>query len=127
MGSVITLHAVVLALTLALCAAYLLFILRPFKRYIAQETRRVAELLSQLPSEVDMDALLAATLMADLERGGAKTSAGAGNAGAPGAGGWEGAGKGGKVGGGSFKRSSAGAGAAPRAEMARVPSLKWQD
>jgi hypothetical protein len=31
---------------------YVLFLLRPFLKEIANETRRVAELLSQLPAEV---------------------------------------------------------------------------
>lgn len=66
MHSVITLHIVILVFILLLCASYILLMMRPFKRMVTQETRRIAELLSHLPSEVDMDALLASTLLADI-------------------------------------------------------------
>lgn len=64
--SVITLHIIILVFVLLLCATYIVAMLRPFKKEMAQETRRMAELLSHLPSEVDVDALLASTLLADL-------------------------------------------------------------
>jgi hypothetical protein len=38
--------------SLLLMGGYILLLLRPFLKEIANETRRVAELLSQLPAEV---------------------------------------------------------------------------
>jgi hypothetical protein len=40
--------------SLLLMGGYVLFLLRPFLAEIANETRRVAELLSQLPAEVSL-------------------------------------------------------------------------
>jgi hypothetical protein len=40
--------------SLLLMGGYVLFLLRPFLKEIANETRRVAELLSQLPAEVGL-------------------------------------------------------------------------
>jgi hypothetical protein len=52
MASVIGLHTAVCVLSLALMLGYLLLLLRPFLAESANETRRIAELLSQLPAEV---------------------------------------------------------------------------
>lgn len=64
--NVITLHIVVLVALLLLCVTYLAAMMRPFRRMVTQETRRIAELLNNLPSEVDVDTLLSATLLADV-------------------------------------------------------------
>lgn len=46
------LHAAVCAVTVGLVSSYLLFMLRPFLLTLTNESRRIAELLSQLPAEV---------------------------------------------------------------------------
>ncbi|KAJ9517430.1 hypothetical protein QJQ45_016809, partial [Haematococcus lacustris] len=51
-------HVVALVLTLLLMLGYLLFMRRPFLRDSLAETRRVAELLSQLPLEINVDDLV---------------------------------------------------------------------
>lgn len=54
LDSVVSLHIVMFVLILVLCFGYLALFLWPFMRDTANETRRIAELLSQLPAEVDM-------------------------------------------------------------------------
>lgn len=64
--SVAILHTTVFALTLGLVACYVLFMLRPFMSATKHEARRIAELLSQLPSELDVGGMMNKTLIADL-------------------------------------------------------------
>lgn len=56
-SSVLTLHIVVLVLLILLCGSYITFMLLPFMREATNETRRIAELLSELPQEVGMAGL----------------------------------------------------------------------
>ena len=52
LASMRTLQILLLVLTLLLLAGFVLFMLHPFVKLAGHETRRVAELLSQLPAEV---------------------------------------------------------------------------
>jgi hypothetical protein len=49
---ILALHISVFVATLVIISGFLLFMLRPFLGVIENETRRIAELLSQLPAEV---------------------------------------------------------------------------
>ncbi|KAJ9531692.1 hypothetical protein QJQ45_021837 [Haematococcus lacustris] len=60
---VIAVHVVGLVLTLLLLLAYLAFVLKPYLKETANETKRLAELLTQLPNEVDVEGLLRASLL----------------------------------------------------------------
>ena len=51
-------HIIAFIITILLYASYVLFMLRPFLRDAHSETRRVVELLSQLPPEVNVDDLV---------------------------------------------------------------------
>ncbi|KAL6764362.1 hypothetical protein V8C86DRAFT_1584387 [Haematococcus lacustris] len=51
------------ALTWVIMALFLLFVFRPFLNRVKNETKRVAELLSQLPAEVDVEGLVQRWLM----------------------------------------------------------------
>ncbi|KXZ48338.1 hypothetical protein GPECTOR_28g744 [Gonium pectorale] len=53
-----TLHIVVFAVSWALWAAYLWLLLRPYLQVSSTETKRVAELLSQLPTELDVEGMV---------------------------------------------------------------------
>ncbi len=55
-GQLITLHAVAFALTLVIVACFAIFMLRPLLAATAGETRRIAELLAQLPKDIDIEA-----------------------------------------------------------------------
>eukprot|EP00798_Chlamydomonas_sp_ICE-L_P028476 gene28476-31627_t len=57
-SSVRDLHIVAFALTVALMLAFLVFMLRPFLQDSSREQRRIAELLCQLPSEIEVETLL---------------------------------------------------------------------
>jgi hypothetical protein len=46
------LHVAVFGINLALVWLYVLLMLRPYLRTLSNESRRIAELLSQLPAEV---------------------------------------------------------------------------
>jgi hypothetical protein len=54
------LHAALLVVTIASVAAYFAAMLRPFVARVGKEGRRVAELLVQLPGEVDVETVVAA-------------------------------------------------------------------
>lgn len=41
--------------------AFLVSMLRPFLKHVSKESRRCAELLAQLPSELDVEGMIAAT------------------------------------------------------------------
>lgn len=51
-SSVVVLHIIMFTVTLVLTAGFLIFMCKPFLTAVEQETRRIAELLSQLPAEV---------------------------------------------------------------------------
>eukprot|EP00198_Chlamydomonas_reinhardtii_P011170 XP_001700507.1 predicted protein [Chlamydomonas reinhardtii] len=53
-----TLHTVIFAVSWVLWAAYLYFLLRPYLQVSSTETKRVAELLSQLPAELDVEGMV---------------------------------------------------------------------
>jgi hypothetical protein len=50
--TVVTLHIILFVFTLLLLGSYVLFMVLPFVKLTAYETRRLAELISQLPAEV---------------------------------------------------------------------------
>jgi hypothetical protein len=49
---VLTLHIVLFVLTVVLMSGYVFFMVLPFVKSTTYETRRIAELISQLPAEV---------------------------------------------------------------------------
>lgn len=55
---VLTLHVIGFVATWFIMISYLIFIMRPYLREASNETRRIAELLTQLPSDVDVEGLL---------------------------------------------------------------------
>ncbi len=55
---VLDLHIVALVVCCALGAIFLLFVLRPNLARVSAESKRVAELLSQLPPEMDVERML---------------------------------------------------------------------
>lgn len=60
---VLTLHIVGLVLVILVMLGFLIFIMRPFLSKARCETRRIAELLSQLPADIDVETLLQHALM----------------------------------------------------------------
>ena len=52
-----------------LAGIYILFMLLPFMQEAQTETRRIAELLSQLPPELDVESMVMRTLAATRPRG----------------------------------------------------------
>ncbi len=62
--SALTMHIVALALCVSLGIMFILFVQRPASRAVIAESRRVAQLFSCLPSEIDVEGFLASTLMA---------------------------------------------------------------
>ncbi len=64
-GQVSTLHAVGFALTLLIMLVFGVFMLRPLLTAASGETRRIAELLSQLPKEIDIEAVVQEVLAAE--------------------------------------------------------------
>mmetsp|Transcript_29312 Transcript_29312/g.64903 ORF Transcript_29312/g.64903 Transcript_29312/m.64903 type:complete len:145 (+) Transcript_29312:2787-3221(+) len=62
-SDVLTLHILALVFTLLIMAAYLLLLMRPYVRQATAETRRIAELLSQLPTDVDVEGLVKRALI----------------------------------------------------------------
>ena len=95
------LHITLLIAAVACMAAFFVLLLRPFIARVRKEGRRVAELLVQLPADLDLDVLVAA--LTDLSRAAAQPRAppagasGAWDALPPGMhrGGWSGGGPGG--------------------------------
>ncbi|GLC33063.1 hypothetical protein PLESTB_000374500 [Pleodorina starrii] len=61
-GKVRMAHIILFVLSLALCLLFLIFMFRPFIRRTAIEARQVAELLSQLPPEMDVEGLVASAM-----------------------------------------------------------------
>ncbi|GLI64845.1 hypothetical protein VaNZ11_008226 [Volvox africanus] len=61
-GKVRMAHIILFVLSLALAMVFLLFMFRPFIRRTAIEARQVAELLSQLPPEMDVEGLVASAM-----------------------------------------------------------------
>lgn len=55
-------HIVEFVLSSLILALYVLFVLRPFVAEVKMETRRMAELLSMLPVEVDVEGLVVKSL-----------------------------------------------------------------
>ncbi len=55
---VLTLHVVALVVCVTLGVMFLLFIMRPHFSRVTAESKRVAELLSNLPPEVDVEGLV---------------------------------------------------------------------
>mmetsp|Transcript_29309 Transcript_29309/g.64857 ORF Transcript_29309/g.64857 Transcript_29309/m.64857 type:complete len:2212 (+) Transcript_29309:218-6853(+) len=62
-ADVLTLHILALVFTLLIMAVYLLLLMRPHVKRATAETRRIAELLSQLPSHVDVVDLVRRALL----------------------------------------------------------------
>ena len=62
--STLMLQIVQLALAAVLGAAFVIFMLLPFIQDAWIETRRIAELLAQLPPEIDVEAMVARSLAA---------------------------------------------------------------
>lgn len=58
-GGVLSIHIAALVLTVLIMAGFLALILRPFLAKTTNETRRIAELLSQLPPDIDVEGLVA--------------------------------------------------------------------
>jgi len=56
-----TIHIVVLVVLLCCAAAYLVLLFRPYVKLSATEAHRVAELLSQLPPDVDVEGMVEAS------------------------------------------------------------------
>jgi hypothetical protein len=55
---VLDLHIVLFVLSWTATFAFVVFIFKPFLRRVQAESRRVAELLSQLPADMDVEALV---------------------------------------------------------------------
>ncbi|GFR46430.1 hypothetical protein Agub_g8004 [Astrephomene gubernaculifera] len=60
--SVMVLHIVLLLLLFLIFSAFLVFLLNPLLKRITKERRRIAELMSQLPLELDVEKLVARAL-----------------------------------------------------------------
>lgn len=58
-ANVRTVHIVLFVISWLLAIAFLVFMFRPLMRRVATESRQVAELLSQLPPEMDVEGLVA--------------------------------------------------------------------
>jgi hypothetical protein len=54
----LSIHVAAFVLTCVIMLSYLVVVLRPFLNKISCETRRIAELLSQLPPDIDVEGLL---------------------------------------------------------------------
>ncbi|GFH06388.1 PAS domain-containing protein, partial [Haematococcus lacustris] len=52
------LHVVQFVLSVLLAGAFYIFMLRPFLRETSSESRRIAELLAQLPPELEVEGLV---------------------------------------------------------------------
>ncbi len=59
------LHVVALVMCISLGAVFLLFIMRPCVHRVTAEARRVAELLSEVPAELDVEGMVAEALRSD--------------------------------------------------------------
>jgi hypothetical protein len=57
-------HIVIFLLSLGGCLFFLLALVRPFLRRTSKETRQIAEMLSQLPNDMDLEALVGQALAA---------------------------------------------------------------
>lgn len=57
-------HTAGFVLTWVIMLGYLWFILKPYLTETANESKRIAELLTQLPPDVDVEGLLRSSLMA---------------------------------------------------------------
>jgi hypothetical protein len=58
----LNLHIAALALIISMGIVYLIFVTRPLHKRFSQESRRVAELLSALPPEIEVESLVAQAL-----------------------------------------------------------------
>lgn len=63
----ITLQIIQLVLALVLALTFIIFMIMPFVADTWVETRRIAELLSQLPPEIDVEAMVVRSLAAALK------------------------------------------------------------
>lgn len=63
-------HIVIFLLSLGGCLFFLLALVRPFLRRTSKETRQIAEMLSQLPNDMDLEALVGQALAAGGPRAG---------------------------------------------------------
>jgi hypothetical protein len=63
-------HIVIFLLSLGGCLFFLLALVRPFLRRTSKETRQIAEMLSQLPNDMDLEALVGQALAAGGSRAG---------------------------------------------------------
>lgn len=69
---VLTIHILELVFTTIVLLVFLLFLMRPFVNKTTAETKRIAELLSQLPPDIDVEALLQHALSIQISPEGAK-------------------------------------------------------
>ncbi|GIL50723.1 hypothetical protein Vafri_6876 [Volvox africanus] len=79
------LHVILLILFWAIFASFLIFLLNPLLKRISRERRRVAELMSQLPLELDVERLVARALGA-VSNGGTPVAGAGGSIGSAAAG-----------------------------------------
>ncbi len=63
-GKLLDLHILIFALTLGIVLFFGLFILRPLLSAASGEMRRIAELLSQVPKDIDVEAEVAGVISA---------------------------------------------------------------
>lgn len=59
----LVLHVIALVLVISLGAIFVVFVLRPAHARVVAESRRVAQLLSALPPEYDIEGMLGSTLL----------------------------------------------------------------
>lgn len=57
------LHMVQFVLSILLAGLFMIFMLRPFLAEIGAETKRIAELLAQLPADIDVEGLVQKALL----------------------------------------------------------------
>jgi hypothetical protein len=80
LGAQRTNHIVLLLLSCIALGAFVVLLLRPFLGALGKESRRVAELLAQLPGEMDVEALVEDTWAAAMKvRGGGRGGEGRGS------------------------------------------------
>ena len=63
-SSTLTMQIIQLVIAAVFAAAFVLLLLFPFVQDAWTETRRIAELLAQLPAEIDVEAVVARSLAA---------------------------------------------------------------
>ncbi|GLC42489.1 hypothetical protein PLESTB_001103800 [Pleodorina starrii] len=76
-NSILILHIILFLLFWVIFAGFLMFMLNPLLRRVSQERRRIAELMSQLPLELDVERLVARALGTTSGQSGAAAGGGA--------------------------------------------------